>query len=206
MLYFPFFKNLAVNLGGFFGIFFILFALLVLLGSSNAVNLTDGLDGLAAGCVTLSTLALAVVSYVVGRYDWCHYLNIPYVFGAGELSVFCSAMIGSGIGFLWYNCYPAEIFMGDTGSLPLGGALGLTAVILRQEILLLIAGGIFVAEALSVIIQVSYYKATRRRVFLCAPLHHHFQFKGWAETKVTTRFWIVAAICTLFCLATLKLR
>lgn len=185
---------------------FVLVTAVVCVGSSNAVNLTDGLDGLAIGCVIMADLALAVVAYIAGRADFTRYLFIPYAPGAGELTVFCGAMLGAGLAFLWFNCYPAEVFMGDTGALALGGGLGFVAVAARQELLLLIVGGVFVAEAVSVIVQVLYFKRTGRRVFLCTPLHHHYQFKGWPETKVAVRFCIVAAVLAAFSVATLKLR
>ncbi len=187
-------------------ILFVPFVIMVIVGSSNAVNLTDGLDGLAPGCMVMVASAFALLSYVAGNVVFSQYLLVQYVPGAGELSVFCAALAGATMGFLWFNCHPAQVFMGDTGSLPLGGAIGFVAIAIKQEFLLAIAGGIFVAEALSVIIQVANYKATRKRVFRCAPLHHHFQFGGWAENKVTVRFWIIAAILAAFGLATLKLR
>jgi len=185
---------------------FLLLTVLVLVGSSNAVNLTDGLDGLAISCVSMADIAFAAVAYIAGRVDFSRYLFIPYAPGVGELAVFCGAILGAGLAFLWFNCYPAEVFMGNTGSLALGGALGYVAVATRQELLLLVVGGVFVAEALSVIIQVAYFRRTGRRVFLCTPLHHHFQFKGWPETKVTVRFGIVAAMLAALSVATLKLR
>ncbi len=185
---------------------FLVVVLLVTVGTSNAVNLTDGMDGLAIGCCITTTLALAAVAYVAGRVDFCRYLFIPYVPGVGELTVVCSALLGAELAFLWFNCYPAEIFMGDTGSLPLGGLLGYVAVAARQELVLFIAGGIFVAEVVSVMLQTFYYKRTRRRLFRCAPLHHHFQFKGWPESKITVRLCIVAGILAGLGLATLKLR
>ncbi len=190
-------------LGGFL---FVPFVIMVIVGSSNAVNLTDGLDGLAPGCMVMVATAFAALSYVAGNTVFSDYLLIQYVPTAGELAVFCAALAGATMGFLWFNCHPAQVFMGDTGSLPLGGAIGFVAIAIKQELLLVIAGGIFVAEALSVIIQVANYKLTKRRVFRCAPLHHHFQFLGWAESKVTIRFWIIAAILAAFGLATLKLR
>ena len=185
---------------------FVPFVVLVIVGSSNAVNLTDGLDGLAPGCTIMVAAAFAFLSYVAGHIVFSNYLFIQYVPGAGELSIFCSALAGATLGFLWFNCHPAEVFMGDTGSLPLGGAIGFVAVATKQEFLLVIIGGIFVLEAVSVIIQVANFKLTRRRFFRIAPLHHHFQYGGWAESKVTVRFWIVAAILAAFGLATLKLR
>ncbi|MCD6404538.1 MAG: phospho-N-acetylmuramoyl-pentapeptide-transferase [Planctomycetes bacterium] len=185
---------------------FILFVIIVIVGTSNAVNLTDGLDGLAPGCMVIVAGTFAALSYIVGNCVFSKYLFIQPVPGAGELSVFCSALGGATLGFLWFNCHPAQVFMGDTGSLPLGGAIGFVAVAIKQELLLFIVGGIFVAEVVSVIIQVLHYKCTKRRVFRCAPLHHHFQFLGWAESKVTIRFWIIAGILAAFALATLKLR
>ena len=185
---------------------FIPFVVLVIVGSSNAVNLTDGLDGLAPGCTVMVAAAFAVLSYVAGHAMFSRYLLVQYVPGAGELAVFCACVAGATLGFLWFNCHPAEVFMGDTGSLPLGGAIGFVAVVIKHELLLVIIGGIFVVEAVSVIIQVLHFKMTKRRFFRIAPLHHHYQFLGWAESKVTIRFWIVAAILAAFGLATLKLR
>lgn len=179
---------------------------LVIVGSSNAVNLTDGLDGLAIGNIIIAALTLAVFSYLIGHSHISSYLKVPYVAGAGEISVFLTALFGSGLGFLWYNSYPAEIFMGDTGSLCLGGLLGLSAVFIKQELILFIVGGIFVAEALSVMIQVSVFKRTQKRVFRMAPLHHHFELGGLAETKVTIRFWIVSIILAIIAISSLKLR
>jgi len=202
-VYPPFLKSARIPLGAFF---FVAFTVLVVVGSSNAVNLTDGLDGLAAGCSIFVCIVYLVLSYVSGRSDWSAYLGIPYVPGAGELSVVCSALAGAAAGFLWFNCHPAEIFMGDTGSLPLGGAIGLMAIITKHDLLLVLAGGIFVAEALSVILQVLSFKLTGRRLLRCAPLHHHFEFAGWKETKVVQRFWIIAAFLALLSLITLKLR
>ncbi|KAB2836385.1 MAG: phospho-N-acetylmuramoyl-pentapeptide-transferase, partial [Candidatus Brocadia sp.] len=165
-----------------------------IVGMSNAVNLTDGLDGLAIGCGIIAGITFAVISYVSGRVDFSDYLRIPYIPGSGELSVFCAALAGGGLGFLWYNCFPAQVFMGDTGSLTLGGVLGLVAIMVKQEVLMIVVGGIFIAEAVSVLMQVSFYKMTKKRIFRCAPLHHHFQFKGWHESKVTIRFWVIAAL------------
>lgn len=198
----PFFKQLNFDLDGFY----VLFVILVIAGSSNAVNLTDGLDGLASGIVVMVALAFAVLCYVTGNVKLSEYLLIPYIKGAGELTVFCAGMAGAGLGFLWFNCYPAAIFMGDVGSLALGGALGTVALMIRKEMLLIIVGGIFVAEALSVILQVVSYKLTKRRIFKIAPLHHHFQFMNWPENKVIVRFWIAAAMCALLTLVTLKIR
>ena len=199
---FPFFKNLIINLG----IFYIVVETLILVGTSNAVNLTDGLDGLAIGCVIITGMAYAILSYIVGRYDYSHYLNLIYVPGGGELTVVCATLVGSGMAFLWYNCHPAELFMGDTGSLALGGAIGATAIIIKQEFLLPIIGGIFVAEAISVILQVASFKLRGKRIFLMSPLHHHFEMKGWHEEKIITRFLIVATILSMLGLATIKLR
>ncbi len=201
-VYFPFFKDIRVQLG----LLFILFVMIVLAGSSNAVNLTDGLDGLATGSLVMVSIAFAAISYVVGREDFSAYLGIPHVPGAGEVSIICCAMVGASLGFLWFNCHPAQIFMGDVGALSFGGAIGLIAVIVKQEFLLFIVGGIFVLEALSVVLQVVAFRLTRKRVFKIAPLHHHFQFRGWHENKVTVRFWIVAAMLAVMSIATLKLR
>ncbi|MBN2097914.1 MAG: phospho-N-acetylmuramoyl-pentapeptide-transferase [Candidatus Omnitrophica bacterium] len=198
----PFFKNLIINLGWFY----IIFVVLVIVGSSNAVNLTDGLDGLALGCITLVALAYSIFSYITGHSQFSSYLQINYIAGSGELTVFCACIAGAALGFLWFNAHPAEVFMGDVGSLALGGAIGVVAVLIKKELLLLLAGGIFVAEALSVILQVGSFKLRGKRIFLVAPLHHHFQVRGLSETKVTVRFWIVAAILVLLTLATLKLR
>lgn len=178
----------------------------VIVGSSNAVNLTDGLDGLATGNIIIAAVTLAVFSYLIGNINISSYLKVPYVAGSGEISVFLMALFGSGLGFLWYNSYPAEIFMGDTGSLCLGGLLGLSAVFIKQELILFILGGIFVAEALSVMIQVYVFKRTKKRVFRMAPLHHHFELGGLAEIKVTIRFWIVGIILAIIAIASLKLR
>jgi len=185
------------------GPFYIIVVAFFIVGMSNAVNLTDGLDGLAIGCGIIAGIAFAVIAYVSGRVDLSNYVRIPYVPGSGELSVFCSALAGGGLGFLWYNCFPAQVFMGDTGSLTLGGVLGLVAIIVKQEVLMIVIGGIFIAEAVSVLMQVSFYKMTKKRIFRCAPLHHHFQFKGWHEAKVTVRFWVTAAllaVCSLMLL------
>lgn len=198
----PFFKNVTPD----FGIFYIPFAILVIVGASNAVNLTDGLDGLAVGPVMVAAATYMIVSYVSGHSNFAEYLIIPHIKGAGELSVFCGAILGAALGFLWFNAYPATLFMGDVGSLPLGGALGTVAVISKHELLLVLVGGIFVIEALSVIFQVASFKSRGKRVFLMAPLHHHFELKGWAEPKVVVRFWIIAIILGLIGLSTLKLR
>lgn len=205
----PFFKNIAYPVGAFG---FIVLTYLVIVGSSNAVNLTDGLDGLAIMPTVIVAGALAIFAYVVGRVDYSHYLLFPYIPGAAELMVFCAALVGAGLAFLWYNAYPAQVFMGDVGALALGGALGTVAVIVRQEIVLFIMGGVFVAETISVMVQVSYFKYTKRkygegrRIFLMAPLHHHFEESGWKETQVVVRFWIVTIILVLVGLSTLKLR
>lgn len=198
----PFLKHVAFEMG----FFYIPFVVLVIVGTSNAVNLTDGLDGLAIGCVIMVAIAYSILAYVTGHARFSDYLNIPYVAGSGELAVFCSALIGAGLGFLWHNCHPAEVFMGDTGSLSLGGAIGTVAVLTHKELVLFIAGGVFVAEALSVILQVLSFRWTGKRIFLMSPLHHHFELKGWDETKVTVRFWIAGAIFVFLSLATLKLR
>lgn len=198
----PFLKNVSLELG----IFYILFVIIVITGSSNAVNLTDGLDGLAIGIVIMVALAFSVLSYVSGNIKFSSYLFIPYIKGSGELAVFCASILGAGLGFLWFNCYPASIFMGDVGSLALGGAIGTTALLIKKELLLIIVGGIFVLEALSVILQVASFRLTKKRIFRIAPLHHHFQFLGWPETKVIVRFWILAALFALFTIVTLKIR
>jgi phospho-N-acetylmuramoyl-pentapeptide-transferase len=201
-LTFPFIKDVVVDLG----IFYILFLMIVIVGSSNAVNLTDGLDGLAIGSVVVAAGTYTLLTYAAGNYRVAEYLRIAWVPGAGELAVFCGAMVGASLGFLWFNAHPAEIFMGDVGSLALGGAIGCLAVMIKQEILLLFVGGLFVIEALSVIIQVISFKTTGRRVFKMSPLHHHFELSGWRETKVVVRFWIIAIIFALLSLSTLKLR
>jgi phospho-N-acetylmuramoyl-pentapeptide-transferase len=179
---------------------------IVIVGSSNAVNLTDGLDGLAIGCTVIAAGALTVLTYVSSNFRWATYLEIQYIPGVGELTVFCGALVGASLGFLWYNAHPAEIFMGDVGSLALGGTLGTIAVIIKQEILLFFVGGIFVIEALSVILQVGSFKMRGKRIFRMAPIHHHFELLGWSESKVIVRFWIVALVFALFALTTLKLR
>ena len=201
-LYFPFFKNFVINLGWFF----IPFYLFVLVGSSNAVNLTDGLDGLATVPVILVAGCFAFISYVVGNVVFSEYLHIPYIKGVGEASVFCGSIIGACLGFLWFNAPPAKIFMGDTGSLSLGGSLGAVGIITKHEIVLAITGGLFVLEAISVIAQVISYKLTGKRIFKMAPIHHHFEKKGWAESTVVIRFWIISIILAMIGLATLKLR
>jgi len=198
----PLFKNLLLNLG----IFFVPFGMIVIVGAANAVNLTDGLDGLAIMPVMIAGGTLGVISYVVGNANFADYLGVHFVPGTGELLVFAAALFGGGLGFLWYNAPPAAVFMGDTGSLALGGALGAIAVCTKHEIVLSIVGGLFVVEALSVIIQVLYFKRTGKRVFLMAPIHHHFEKKGWAEPQIVIRFWIIALILALIGLATLKVR
>ncbi|MFZ5981671.1 MAG: phospho-N-acetylmuramoyl-pentapeptide-transferase, partial [Candidatus Zixiibacteriota bacterium] len=199
----PFFKNYILNLG----IVYVPFIVLVITGSSNAVNLSDGLDGLAIGLSGICFVAFAGFVYVSGRLDFSSYLNIEYFPGSGELAIYCGAALGSVLGFLWFNSNPAEVFMGDTGSLSLGGALGAIAIMIKQELLLVIVGGVFVIEVLSVIIQVlSYRYRGGKRVFKMAPLHHHFELSGWTEAKVVVRFWILGALCALLTLATLKVR
>ena len=185
---------------------FLIFVCLVIVGSSNAVNLTDGLDGLAIGCTVIAAGALTVLTYVSSNFRWAAYLDIQYIPKVGELTVFCGALVGASLGFLWYNAHPAEIFMGDVGSLSLGGTLGTIAVIIKQEILLFFVGGIFVLEALSVILQVFSFKLSGKRIFRMAPIHHHFELLGWSESKVIVRFWIAALVFALFALTTLKLR
>jgi phospho-N-acetylmuramoyl-pentapeptide-transferase len=201
-LYFPFFKNLIINLGWFF----IPFSIFVIVGSSNAVNLTDGLDGLATVPVILVAGCFAFISYITGNIVFSEYLQILYIEGAGEISVFCGSIIGACLGFLWFNAPPAKIFMGDTGSLSLGGSLGAISIITKHEIVLAITGGLFVLEALSVVIQVISFKLTGRRIFKMAPIHHHFEKKGWPESTVVMRFWIISIILAVIGLATLKLR
>jgi phospho-N-acetylmuramoyl-pentapeptide-transferase len=198
----PFFKNFTPDLG----LFYIPFAVLVIVGSSNAVNLTDGLDGLAVGPIMIAALAYTIVAYVVGNKIMSDYLLIPYIEGAGELAVFTAAIFGASLGFLWFNAYPATVFMGDVGSLPLGAALGTVAVVSKHELLLLLVGGVFVIEAISVIFQVASFKSRGKRIFLMAPIHHHFEMKGWEEPKVVVRLWIIAILLALLSLSTLKLR
>lgn len=198
----PFLKDAVLSLGPTY----LLFAMLVVSASSNAVNLTDGLDGLAIGLTVFCALAFAAMSYLTGHVRFSDYLNIPYIAGAGELTVYCAALIGAGLGFLWFNAHPAEIFMGDTGSLAVGGALGTLAILIKKEIWLVIVGGLFVVIAASVIIQIASYKLRGKRVFLMAPLHHHFQKLGWAESKIVVRFWIVGALFALLAVSTLKLQ
>jgi phospho-N-acetylmuramoyl-pentapeptide-transferase len=198
----PFFKNVMLDLG----LFYIVLTYCVIVGASNAVNLTDGLDGLAIMPTVLVGGALGVIAYLVGNVTFSNYLHIPYIAGAGELIVFCAALGGAGFGFLWFNTYPAQVFMGDVGALALGAALGVIAVIVRHEIVFFIMGGIFVMETLSVMIQVASYKLTGKRIFRMAPIHHHFELKGWPEPRVIVRFWIITIMLVLFGLATLKLR
>jgi phospho-N-acetylmuramoyl-pentapeptide-transferase len=201
-LYLPFFKRVHPELG----LLFIPFVTLVIVGASNAVNLTDGLDGLAIGPVAINAATYMLFCYVAGNAKLSGYLQIPYVPGSGELAVLCGAMVGAGLGFLWYNSYPAEVFMGDVGSLALGGGLGTLAVLTKQEILLVIVGGVFVVEALSVIFQVGSYKYRGKRIFRMAPIHHHFELKGVAEPKIIVRFWIITIILALVAISTLKMR
>ena len=201
-LTFPFLKSLFINMGWFYGAF----AILVMIGASNAVNLTDGLDGLAIVPVMIAAGCFAFIAYLVGNIIFADYLQIQYVAGTGELAVFCGALVGASLGFLWYNAPPAMVFMGDTGSLACGGALGGIAVITKHELVLVIIGGLFVLETVSVIVQVASFKLTGKRVFRMAPLHHHFEQKGWAEQTIVIRFWIIAIILALAGLSTLKLR
>ena len=198
---FPFFKHIVQ-----LGIFYIPFAALVVIGTTNAVNITDGLDGLAIGCVVIVSSCLAVLCYLTGNIVFSNYLLIPFISGAGELTVFCAAIVGAGMGFLWFNCHPATIFMGDTGSLSLGGTIGVIAVFIKKEILLILLGGVFVMEALSVILQVLSVKMRKKRLFKVSPLHHHLQLSGWDESKIIIRFWIVGIIFALLTLTTLKIR
>jgi phospho-N-acetylmuramoyl-pentapeptide-transferase len=201
-LQFPFFKGLAPDLG----LFYIPFAVLVIVGASNAVNLTDGLDGLAIGPTLVAAATFLLFAYLTGNVKAAQYLQITYIRGAGELAIFCGAMVGASLGFLWFNTYPAQVFMGDIGSLALGGALGTLAVMTKNEILLAIVGGVFVVEALSVMIQVTSFKLRRKRVFLMSPIHHHFELKGWAEPKIIVRFWIISVMLALVAISTLKIR
>ena len=206
----PFYSDEIVFAGvGFVGL---LITTAAIVGSSNAVNLTDGLDGLAIGCTLIVTFVFIIFTYIAGNKIMAEYLRVPYVEGAGELTVFCAAMVGAGLGFLWFNCHPAQVFMGDTGSLALGGVLGVIAVLIHQPFVLVIAGGVFVLEAISVLIQTGWFKHTRRkygegkRVFLMAPLHHHFEKKGWYESQVVARFYILGILFAVLALSTLKLR
>jgi phospho-N-acetylmuramoyl-pentapeptide-transferase len=198
----PFFKKVMPDLGDWY----ILFGMFVIVGSANAVNLTDGLDGLAIGPVLIASATFMLFCYLAGNFKFASYLQIPFVKGSGELTILCGAMVGSGLGFLWFNTYPAQVFMGDVGSLSLGAALGTIALITKQEFLLVIVGGLFVIETLSVIIQVISYQVRKKRVFRMAPIHHHFELKGWAEPKIIVRFWIIAIILGLVAISTLKLR
>jgi len=198
----PFMKNVIINLGPWY----VFWIALVIVGASNAVNLTDGLDGLAIGCTLMVALAMAVLSYVAGHSTFSSYLFIPYIQGAGELTIFCAAMIGASLGFLWFNCFPATVFIGDVGSLLLGGVLGAIAVFIKKELLLVILGGVFVWEAMSVILQVASFKLTGKRIFKMSPFHHHLQLSGWKESKIIVRFWIVAIILAIITLSTLKIR
>lgn len=204
-LYMPFFKEPIYIFSGLSLVLMALFIFFVVTGSSNATNLTDGLDGLAAGCLIMVAGCLALIAFVSNHMNLASYLNILYIEGSGEIAIYLCAMIGACLGFLWYNGYPAQVFMGDTGSLPLGGIIGVAAVLLKREFLLGIVGGIFVAEALSVILQVASYKLrNKKRIFLCSPLHHHFEYKGWPETKVVIRFWIVSLLLAIIGIASLK--
>jgi phospho-N-acetylmuramoyl-pentapeptide-transferase len=198
----PFLKERMLDLGWFY----VPFVVFVLTGASNAVNLTDGLDGLAIGITVFAAAAFASLSYVSGHSRFADYLQILYLPGAGELTIFCASLLGASLGFLWYNCHPAQLFMGDTGSLALGGALGIVSVLLKMEIVFAIVGGVFVAEAVSVMLQVASFRLTRKRIFRMAPIHHHFELLGWAENKVVVRFWIIAGLFALLSLSTLKLR
>ena len=198
----PFFKDIVIPLGGWY----LLVVYLVIVGSSNAVNLTDGLDGLAIMPTVMVAAALGLFSYVTGHFEFARYLQIPHIPAAGELIVFCAAMVGAGLGFLWFNTYPAQVFMGDVGALALGAALGTVAVLARQELVLVIMGGVFVIETLSVMIQVASYKLRGKRVFLMAPIHHHYELKGWPEPRIIVRFWIITVFLVLIGLATLKIR
>ena len=205
----PFYKYPVVTGVGLIGL---ALTMLTIVGSSNAVNLTDGLDGLAIGCTLIVSFVFVVLTYVAGHRTASAYLQIPHVVGAGELTVFCAAMVGAGLGFLWFNCHPAQVFMGDTGSLALGGALGIIAVLIHQPLVLMIAGGVFVLEAVSVMLQTGWYRYTRwrygtgRRIFLMAPIHHHFEKKGWYESQVVMRFYILGVLCAVVALSTLKIR
>ncbi|MEO8502276.1 MAG: phospho-N-acetylmuramoyl-pentapeptide-transferase [Acidobacteriota bacterium] len=201
-LTFPFFKQAVINLG----LLYVPFVAFVLVGSSNAVNLTDGLDGLAIGATLIAAGTYTIFTYIAGNAVVARYLQVPYVSGVGEVAVFCGALVGASLGFLWFNSHPAQVFMGDVGSLAIGGAIGSVAVLAKQEVLLVLVGGLFVIEALSVILQVASFKLTGKRVFKMAPLHHHFELAGWAEPKIIVRFWILALLFSLISLSTLKLR
>ncbi len=198
----PFFKDVAIDMG----LFFIVFTYFVIVGTSNAVNLTDGLDGLAIMPTVMVAAGLGVFAYLSGHVQFASYLNIPYITGSGELIIFCGAIVGAGLGFLWFNTYPAQVFMGDVGALSLGAALGVVAVIVRQELVLVIMGGVFVMETVSVVLQVASFKLTGKRIFRMAPIHHHFELKGWPEPRIIVRFWIITVILVLIGLATLKIR
>jgi phospho-N-acetylmuramoyl-pentapeptide-transferase len=202
-LHFPFVKGELIDCPAWVWLIFIV---LVIVGTSNAVNLTDGLDGLAIGCTVIASLAFTIMTYVIGNKVFCDYLLLEYVRESAELSVFCSAMVGAGLGFLWWNANPAQVFMGDTGALSIGGAFGLIAILIKKELYLLLIGGVFVMEALSVILQVGCFKVFRKRIFLCAPIHHHFQMKGWSEPNIVVRFWILAVIFALLGMVSLKFR
>jgi phospho-N-acetylmuramoyl-pentapeptide-transferase len=205
----PFYKYPVARGVGILGL---ILTMLTIIGSSNAVNLTDGLDGLAIGCTLIVSFVFVILTYLAGNAKAAAYLQIPHVEGAGELTVFCAALIGAGLGFLWFNCHPAQVFMGDTGSLALGGALGIVAVLIHQPFVLIIAGGVFVMEALSVILQTGYFRYTRRRfgtgrrLFLMAPIHHHFEKKNWHESQVVMRFYILCVLCAVVALSSLKIR
>jgi phospho-N-acetylmuramoyl-pentapeptide-transferase len=201
-LYIPFFKNPVLDLG----VLFVPFGVLLIVGESNAVNFSDGLDGLLAGLLILVFIALTILTYLSGRADYSSYLGIPYIAGAGELTVFCLAATGACIGFLWFNAHPAEVFMGDVGSLSLGGVIATISLIIKKEILILIIGGVFVLEIISVILQVGSFKLRKKRIFKMAPLHHHFELSGWAETKVVIRFWILGGLFAIIALSTLKIQ
>ncbi len=198
----PFLKALVVD----FGVLYVPFVALVIVGATNAVNLTDGMDGLAIGCVMIVSATLSVLCYISGHLKFSEYLLIPYLPGTGELTIFCSAILGASLGFLWFNCHPASVFMGDVGSLPLGGSLGVMVIFIKKELLLVILGGVFVVEALSVILQVASFKTWRKRIFKMSPFHHHLQLSGWPESKITIRFWIIGIILALLTLTTLKIR
>lgn len=205
-LYVPFLKDFSLDLGVAFGLPFLVLSVLVLTGAANAVNLTDGMDGLATGCIVTAAIAYAVITYAVGRTDWSAYLLVPHVAGAGEMTVLMGALLGGALGFLWFNAAPALVFMGDTGSLGLGAALGYAALVSRTELVLFVVGGVFVVEALSVILQVASFKLRGKRIFRCAPLHHHFEFGGMPETRVVVRAWVVSALLALCSLALFKVR
>jgi phospho-N-acetylmuramoyl-pentapeptide-transferase len=202
LLYMPFFKNPVLDMG----IYWVPFAAVLIVGESNAVNLTDGLDGLAAGLLMFVFITLAILTYLTGRVDYSEYLNIPYIAKTGEITVFCLACVGACIGFLWFNFYPAEVFMGDVGALSLGGVIAVISLIIKKEILILVIGGVFVIEIVSVVIQVVVFKLKKKRVFRMSPLHHHFELEGWAETKVVIRFWILGGLFAVIALSTLKIQ